>query len=132
MFKITPIQSVEVQMECAQKCNAKYKEGAFAYSMNDAESGDIMGFSQFEITDNGGILLDLRPTKGFSEDYEAMFILGRATMNFIDMCGTHTLMAKSDAGDTTLLRAIGLKPREDDTFFCDMTGFFDGSHCSGH
>ena len=132
MFKISPVQSPELQIECARKCNTEYKDGAFAYSMNDSESGELMGFSQFEITENGGILLDLRPADGFGEDYEAMFILGRATMNFIDMCGTHTLMAKSDAGDTTLLRAIELKPREDDTFFCDMTGFFDGSHCSGH
>ena len=29
-------------------------------------------------------------------------------------------------------KAIGLKPTEDGNFFCDMTGFFDGSHCSGH
>ena len=132
MFKITPIQSPDLQIECARRCNTEYKDGAFAYSMNDSESGDLMGFSQFEITENGGILLDLRPADSFIEDYEAMFILGRATMNFIDMCGVHTLTAKSNAGDNTLLRAIGLKPQEDGSFFCDMTGFFDGSHCSGH
>ena len=132
MFKISPIQSSELQKEYAHKCGTEYKTGAFAYSMNDSESGELMGFSQFEITENGGILLDLRPADGFGEDYEAMFILGRATMNFIDMCGVHTLTAKCDAGDNTLLRAIGLKPKEDGSFFCDMTGFFDGSHCSGH
>ena len=132
MFKILPIQSPEARIEYARKCNTEYKECAFAYSMIDANSGDLMGFSQFEITENGGILLDLRPANGYCNDYEAMFILGRATMNFIDLCGTHTLTATENSGDTTLLRAIGLKPQEDGTFFCDMTGFFDGSHCSGH
>ncbi len=132
MFKISPIQSPEAQIDCARKCNAEYKEGAFAYSMNDAESGELMGFSQFEINEKGGVLLDLRPVNKYSEDYEAIFILGRATMNFIDLCGAHTLTAKCDAADNTLLCAIGLKLQEDGTFFCDMTGFFDGSHCSGH
>lgn len=132
MFKISPVQSLDLQIEYAHKCNCEYKNGAFAYAMNDVDSGELMGFSQFEITESGGHLLDLRPSPSFAEDYEAIFILGRATMNFIDMCGVHTLSATKDAADNTLLRAIGLKPMDDGTYFCDMTGFFDGSHCSGH
>ena len=131
MFKISPVQNAEQQIACAKCCNTEYKPGAFAYVMNDTESGKIMGFSQFEITDKGGHLLDLCPADSY-DDYEAMFILGRATMNFIDLCGAHTLYASADAGDNTLLRAIGLRPTEDGSFYCDMTGFFDGSHCSGH
>ena len=99
--------------------------------MYDADTGDLMGFAQFEINENGGCLLDLCPADGY-DDYEAMFILGRATMNFIDLCGAHTLRANVDAGESTLLRAIGLRPTECGDYFCDMTGFFDGSHCSGH
>ena len=131
MFKITPIQSAEDQMIIAKRCNTEYKEGAFAYAMVDSDTGELMGFSQFEITEKGGHLIDLRPI-GKDDDYEAMFILGRATMNFIDLCGAHTLYADPDAGDSTLLRAIGLRPTDENTLFCDMTGFFDGSHCSGH
>ena len=131
MFKIAPIQSQEEQSSVANQCGSEYKSGAFGYAMRDAESGELMGFSQFEINAEGGILLDLRPA-GNLDDYEAMFILGRATMNFIDLCGAHTLSAKVNAADTTLLRAIGLKLQEDGTYYCDMTGFFDGSHCSGH
>ena len=131
MFKISPIQSIEEQISCARMCNTEYKEGAFAYSMRDNETGELMGFSQFEITENGGYLHDLRPADGY-DDYEAMFILGRATMNFIDLCGAHTLSATHDSGDNTLLKAIGLKPTDNGNYFCDMTGFFDGSHCSGH
>jgi hypothetical protein len=131
MFKITPIQSIDQQIEVAKRCNTEYKDGAFAYAMVDSESGELMGFAQFEITEKGGHLLDLRPI-GKDDDYEAMFILGRATMNFIDMCGAHTLSASASAGDTTLLRAIGLRHTVDGELFCDMTGFFDGSHCSGH
>lgn len=131
MFKIAPIQSPEEQSLVAKACGSEYKEGAFGYAMREAETGELMGFSQFEITKNGGFLHDLRP-KGDLDDYEAMFILGRATMNFIDLCGAHTLTATSSAADTTLLRAIGLKLQDNGEYFCDMTGFFDGSHCSGH
>ena len=130
MFKITPIQSVDEQIAVAKRCGTEYREGAFAYAMIDADSGELMGFSQFEITDNGGHLIDLRPI-GKEDDYEAMFILGRATMNFIDLCGTHVLYADISSGDNTLLRAIGLRHTDDGSLFCDMTGFFDGSHCSG-
>ena len=131
MFKISPIQSIEEQTLVAKECGSEYKPGAFAYAMRDNENGELMGFSQFEISATGGTLLDLRPVKNL-DDYEAMFILGRATMNFIDLCGAHTLSASSEAADTSLLRAIGMKVTDDGNYFCDMTGFFDGSHCSGH
>lgn len=131
MFKISPIQDINEQKAVAEACGANLKVGAFAYAMRDAESGDLMGFSQFEITENGGQLYDLRAAIGY-DDFEAMFILGRSTMNFIDLCGSHTLTAKTDAADEVLLKAIGLRPTDDGMLFCDMTGFFDGSHCSGH
>ena len=131
MFKISPIQSAELQKEYAEACSAVYRPGAFAYMMNDTDTGRLMGFSQFEINENGGYLYDLRPADT-NDDYEAMFILGRATMNFIDLCGAHTLYANKDSADEKLLRAIGLRPFDSGEYFCDMTGFFDGSHCSGH
>lgn len=132
MFKISPIQSVDLQVKYAKECNAAYKENSFAYAMTDIDTGELMGFSQFEINEHGGLLLDLRSAPKYKDDYEAIFILGRATMNFIDLCGAHTLTAKESAADPTLLRAIGLRKTESGDYFCNMTGFFDGSHCSGH
>ncbi len=131
MFKISPIQDKQLQKECAVLCGAEYFQDAFAYTMNDAQTGELMGFSQFEITEKGGILLSLVPKIGY-DDFEAMFILGRSTMNFIDMCGCNILYANSSSADEKLLKAIGLKKNSDTEYFCDMTGFFDGSHCSGH
>lgn len=120
-----------MQKKCAKACGVEYICGTFAYAMNDAETGVLMGFSQFEINESGGYLYDLSPAIGY-DDFEAMFILGRSTMNFIDLCDVHTLTASANSADEKLLRALGLKLREDGTYFCDMTGFFDGSHCSGH
>lgn len=129
MFKISPIQSKEEQQRFAAACGATSRDGLFAYGMTDAESGEIMGFSQFEIEGDLGIITDLCPAVG-TEDYEAMFILGRQTMNFIDLCGAHTARAICGSGESRLLHAIGF--REDgDGWLCDMTGYFDG-HCDGH
>lgn len=128
MFKISPIQSFDEQRLVAKKCGRTAKEGFFAYVMRDCETLEVLGFSQFEIL-NGGYLSDLYPAVG-NDDFEAMFILGRATMNFIDACGAHVCRASGDAADEKLLRAIGFKP-EGDEFTVDMTGMFDGSHCSG-
>ncbi len=131
MFKISPIQDIESQRRIALLCGCEYIPGAFAYVMADSETNELMGFSQFEITEKGGALLNISPKLGY-DDFEAMLILGKSTMNFIDLCGVHTLYAGHDAGEERLLRAMGLKIQEDGGYFCNMTGFFNGDHCKGH
>ena len=128
MFKITPVQSKDEQIMLCRTCGAEYREGAFAYIMFDIDTGDVMGMSQFEIGD-AGYIYDIKEAPGH-DDFEAMFILGRQTMNFIDTCGAHTCYASKEAAAERLLRAIGFKEKEA-KLFCDMTGMFDG-HCSGH
>ena len=130
MFKIAPINERDIQKKYAEICGAEFLDGFFAYAMTDNETGELMGFSQFEINENGGYIVDIRERPGLS-DGEAMFILGRATMNFIDLCGSHVCYAKKDAADEKLLHAIGFKSTVNDLLFCDMTGMFDGN-CSGH
>lgn len=129
MFKITPVQDKATADVLLSACGAKTKENAFVYAMIDVDSGEVMGISQFEILGDYGYIFDLKPRIDF-DDFEAMFILGRQTMNFIDLCGSHVCRANIDAGDETLLKAIGFK-LSNGVFECDMTGFFDGSHCSG-
>lgn len=129
MFKISAIQDFDEQRNIAALCGTEARDGFFAYVMRDCDSGDVMGFSQFEISDEGYIS-DLRSAVGRS-DFEAMFILGRATMNFIDGCGAHKCRASKDASDdASLIRAIGFK-FEGGEYVADMKGMFDGSHCSG-
>lgn len=128
MFKITPIQEKTRQKEICELCGAAFRPDAFAYQMFDIETGEIMGMSQFEIGESGYIY-DIKEAPG-RDDFEAMFILARQTMNFIDLCGAHTCYADKSAGSERLLLAIGFKEK-DDEYFCDMTGMFDGK-CAGH
>ncbi len=124
MFKITPIQEKDRQREICLLCGADYRPEAFAYQMFDMESGDIMGMSQFEISDVGYIY-DIKEAPERS-DFEAMFILARQTMNFIDQCGAHICQASPSSAPEDFLRAVGFK-KTDGQFICDMTGMFDGN-----
>ncbi len=129
MFKITPAQNSDRQREICELCGAELRPGAFAYQMIDTDDGHLMGMAQFDIGKDGYIY-DIKEAPGLS-DFEAMFILGRQTMNFIDSCGAHNCYAAADSGDERLLRAIGFKMNDNGEYFRDMTGMFDG-HCDGH
>ena len=128
MFKITPIQDKTRQKEICDLCGAPFRPDTFAYQMYDIDSGEIMGMSQFEIGEVGYIY-DLREASG-RDDFEAMFILGRQTMNFIDLCNVHCCKAASDFAPERLILSLGFK-RTEDEYTCDMTGMFVG-HCGGH
>ena len=129
MFKITPIQDKNERDGLFSRYKIKAREGYFSYLMYDMETGAPMGISQFDVTGEEGYISDLRYV-GEGEDFEAMFILGRQTMNFIDLCGIHRCVAAADAGDARLLHAIGFR-ENDGRLSVDMTGMFDG-HCDGH
>lgn len=130
MFKIEPVQDKTRQRELCQFFGAEFDEELFGYYMYDCDTLSPMGFSQFEIGATYGYIKDLLCAPGLS-DYEAMFILGRQTMNFIDSCGDHTCYARIGGGDAQLLSAIGFKTERDGRLFVDMTGMFDGN-CGNH
>ena len=129
MFKISPVQNKALQKEYAEACGTKFCPELFAFSMINQENGELMGFSQFDLIDGMGYIKDLKPRLGYS-DFEAMFILGRATLNFIDLCDVHTCRAALDAGEERLMCGIGFKLVEGE-YFATLTGMFDGN-CSSH
>ena len=111
MFKITPIQNTEAQNIRAKECGIPARDGFFAYEMFDVDTLELMGMSQFEISEDGGYISELVPKIGY-DDFEAMFIMTRGALNFIDLCGYHLACCTSDAGDTTLIKAAGFKEIE--------------------
>lgn len=130
MFKISPIQNKDLQKKYAEECGAEFCPELFAYSMINQETGELMGMSQFDINGECGYIRTLKTKTGYS-DFEAMFILGRATMNFIDLCGVHSCRAHADAAEERLLKSIGFRLTENGDYHVDMTGMFDG-HCDGN
>ncbi len=130
MFKITPIQEKTRQKELCDAFGIEYRESFFGYIMFDIDTEALLGMSQFEIRGESGYISELVAYPGV-DDNEAMFILGRQTMNFIDLCGAHICYAREGAADPRMLSALGFKEKREDAYFSDMTGMFDG-HCDGH
>ncbi len=128
MFKIIPINDEGLQERYARECGTEIKKGTFAYAMIDNEKDELMGFSQFEIDGNYGYILDILPRINY-QDFEAMFILARSTMNFINLCGADFCICV-DLTDERLVKAVGFK-LIDGKYIADMRDMFSG-HCDGH
>ena len=122
MLKVLPIQSKEAQMAASKKCNIEYREDALAYeaTVND----EFVGMCQFKTTAHGGEIYDIATEVGKS-DFEALFVMGRAALNFIDLCGIHYARYVGESVDATLLRAIGFVENEKGEFEIDLTDFFN-------
>jgi hypothetical protein len=61
-------------------------------------------------------------------DFEALFVMGRGTLNFIDLCGVHYAYYKGTNIDEPLLRAIGFKKEENGEYGINLEGFFTDHH----
>jgi hypothetical protein len=128
VLKISPIETKTEQEELSRICEVEYDADYLAYRAYEDDT--FLGICQFKASAGHGIIRDLRAAPGI-RDFEAMFIMGRAAMNFIDLLGVHTCICREGAGDERLLRSLGFRPDENGTLTADMTDMFSG-HCGGH
>ena len=129
MLKVLPIQTKDEQKSICDACNVEYKPDALAYSAT--VDGKLTGVSQFKLTDKGGMVYDIAPASD-TFDFESLFVLGRGTLNFIDLCGVHIARCAKDAGDGRLITAMGFKDIGEEFLFVDMDGMFTGGACTSH
>ena len=128
MLIIRPIEEKSLQEAFALSCGVPYRIGDLAYAAY--VDGNFTALSQFRVCDTHGILDDLVLLPG-SDDTEALFLLGRQTLNWIDLLGIHLCRARTDAADPRLLSLIGFQPDRSGDLAADLTHMFDGS-CGGH
>ena len=130
MIKVLPIQTKEEQKLLCEKCNIKFNADLLMYAAS--VDGDLVGVCQFKTSDKGGLIYDiatLSDRKGDPKsDFEALFVMGRGALNFIDLCGVHNAFYVGDNADDLLLRAIGFKPCDEGKYAIDLNGFFT-DHC---
>ncbi|MBO5882816.1 MAG: hypothetical protein J6Q78_00215 [Clostridia bacterium] len=125
MLKVLPIQTKAEQEELCRKCNVKFDPDLLAYSATVDDR--LAGICQFKLTDKGGIIYDIAPAKDFYS-FDALFVMGRGALNFIDLCGVHNAIYKGDIEDERLLLAIGFKKDSAGDFSINLEGFFT-DHC---
>ncbi len=121
MLKVLPVQTKAEQELACSRCGVTYNPDLLAYAATVDD--ELVGVCQFRMDDGGGEIFDLAAMPGI-DDFEAMFIMGRATLNFIDLCGVHYATYHGTPTDESLVRAIGFKQNEAGTYEIDLTGFF--------
>lgn len=119
MLEIRPIEEKEKQMALCAACNVDYNKDALAYGATVDD--EFVGICQFGMDDKYGYIYDLKCVLG-KDDFEALFIMGRATLNFIDLCGVHKALYCGE--ESRLTKAIGFK-KEDGKLIMDLEGFFE-------
>lgn len=128
MLKVLAIQTKQKQEEICRLCNVKYNPDLLAYAAYDDDK--LMGVCQFRLTANGGEIYDLAAAEGTS-CLEALFMMGRGTLNFIDLCGVHYAKYFGNCDNDTLLIAIGFRKNPEGIYDINLEGFFT-DHCSNH
>ena len=136
MLKVLPIQSKAEQEAICNRCGVKYNPDLLAYGAS--VDGETVGICQFKLTDKGGLIYDIakvidrEPAEDEAarnrSDFEALFVMGRGPLNFIDLCGVHYAYYKGEVTDEALLRVIGFKKEENGEYGMNLEGFFT-DHC---
>ena len=129
MLTIKPIQEKNEQEAACARCGIVYDAASMAYGAD--EDGVFVGMSQFTFEKDAGYIQNIALREGL-EDFEASFLIARATMNFIDLCGIHQTFCSPDAAPDRIIKAVGFKLREDGRLWADLTHMFGGCGGEGH
>ena len=126
MLEIKPIQSKSEQEAICALCGVTFDAECMAYAAREGDT--ILGVAQFTIERGEGFVKDIKTKEGL-DDFEALFLMGRAVLNFIDLCGVHTAVCAEDAATPRAIAAIGFARDDNGVLRADMTRMFGG--CDG-
>ncbi|MCQ2435982.1 MAG: hypothetical protein MJ101_03655 [Clostridia bacterium] len=119
MLIIKPIQEKERQSALCALCGVTYDANSFAYYA-EVDGADV-GVCQFRISGTDCVITDIAAAPG-TDDFEALFIMGRAVMDFCDRVGAHD--AYICRNEDRLTKALGFK-NKNGRLYMDMRGFFE-------
>ncbi len=121
MLEVLPIQDKEEQELMCRRCEVPFQPELLAYKA--LSEGTLKGVCQFTMDQNGGRILHFAHVPGQYE-FEPLFVMGRAALNFIDLCGIHRAFFDAEYSDETLIRAIGFSKNSAGRYEVDLTDFF--------
>ncbi len=111
MLTASPIQNKEKQKQLCALCSIPFRPDCFSYSQ--AENGEVIALAQFDINENGGLIYDLQMKKGLEDDIEALFILGRAVLNFLDLSNIpECVYLPKDEHDVKMAKMLGFREND--------------------
>lgn len=127
MIKVIPIQDKQEQERYCKECGVPYSPDLLAYYALD-EKERFAGICQFKNDQTGGHIYHLTAPLG-KEDIDPLFVMGRATLNFMDLCGVKTAYFEGEPCDDALLRRIGFAPDAEGRYAVSLEGFFTKPCC---
>ncbi|MBQ1962647.1 MAG: hypothetical protein II369_00850 [Clostridia bacterium] len=122
MLEVLPIQSKQEQEALCARCGIPFQTELLAYQA--LVDGELRGMCQFTMDANGGRILHFASLPDKYE-FEPMFVMGRAALNFIDLCGVHRAFFDAPCDNETLIRAIGFSKNMEGRYEVDLTDFFN-------
>ena len=122
MLENYPVETKKEQEIICKMCSQAYDPNAMCYAAYT--DGVLAGACQFTIHEKSGYIISLHES-GEVNDRDALFIMARATLNFIDLCGVHSAFYNGEEEDIALIKRIGFKKNDSDKWFMDLTGFFE-------
>lgn len=135
MLEVLPIQTKLEQEAICARCGIEYKVDCMAY--HALIDGELTAVCQFSMDAAGGHIHDLAPVKDAvlsdRDRIESLFVMGRATLNFIDLCGVHVAYFEDEGFDGEgMIKSIGFTRLEDGRWFIDLTDLFVEPCRHGH
>ena len=121
MLEVLPIQDKKEQEALAARCGIPYRAELLAYKA--LVEGEARGMCQFTMNADGGRIVDFAHVPNMYE-FEPMFVMGRAALNFIDLCGVHRAFFDAEYENETLIKAIGFSKNDGGRYEMDLTDFF--------
>ena len=122
MLEVLPIQSKEEQELLCTRCAIPFCADLLAYKA--LVDGELRGVCQFKLLPSGGQILHFAHAPNAYE-FEPMFVMGRAALNFIDLCGIHHAFFDASYENEILIKAIGFSKNTDGRYEVDLTNFFN-------
>ena len=130
MLVIRRIYDKSLQEKLCLESGSRYNERAFAYFAangsfdgNDIVIDSYIGVLQFTIDMGGGYIETLSTVKGVSDD-EALIIMTRAAMEYMDSIDLPYVYIDEDAADPFLIDRMGFKRDMHGEYSIDLGRFY--------
>ena len=131
MLKIVPVQTKQEQEKICALFPFVFDAEKFMYA--EYEDDCLIGAAQFYMKHNCGELTELSLLPGHAEDTGALFIMGRAVLNFMDLCDVPDACCTCVTPENEkLMEMIGFTKQENGSYTVHLTGFFTEPCREGH
>ena len=122
MLEVLPIQEKAQQESICLRCHVPYTPDWMAYAAYI--DGALAGVCQFSMNAGGGHIYSIRGVDGY-ESTQTLFVMGRAALNFMDLCGISRAYCEDKELPDDLARMIGFSQDAQGARFVELTHFFD-------